>query len=99
MILQTLAPGGQAYFSSYSAAFWDTRLKWFEEQAAKGLLGEINWAKTGDGIIACKDGFRATTHSPEDFRQVGEASGLPYEITEVDGSSVFLIIKKPQHLV
>jgi 2-polyprenyl-6-hydroxyphenyl methylase/3-demethylubiquinone-9 3-methyltransferase len=93
-ILETLAQGGTAYFSSYSAKFWDFRLKWFEEQAAKDLLGEIDYTKTKNGVILCKDGFRATMHSPGDFQKIGEESGYPYQVQEVDESSVFLIIHR-----
>lgn len=93
-ILETLAPGGTAYFSSYSAKFWDFRLKWFEEQASKGLLGEIDYTKTKNGVIICQGGFKATTHSPEDFQKIGEESGYPYQVQEVDESSVFLIVHK-----
>lgn len=97
-ILGLLAPRGTAYFSSYSSKFWEWRLKWFEEQAGKGLLGEIDYDKTKDGVIICKDGFRAITHSPEDLRVIGEDSGYPYVIDETDESSVFLIIIKPGNL-
>lgn len=93
-ILETLAPGGTAYFSSYSAKFWDYRLKWFEEQADKGLLGKIDYAETRNGVIVCEGGFRAMTHSPEELRKIGEESGYPYRVQEVDESSVFLIIHK-----
>lgn len=93
-ILDTLAPGGTAYFSSYSAKFWDYRLKWFEEQADKGLLGKIDYAKTQNGVIVCEGGFRAMTHSPEELRKIGEESGYPYQVQEVDESSVFLVIHK-----
>ncbi|WMJ77472.1 MULTISPECIES: class I SAM-dependent methyltransferase [unclassified Sedimentibacter] len=93
-ILETLAPGGTAYFSSYSAKFWDFRLKWFEEQSSKGLLGEIDYAKTQNGVIVCKGGFEATTYSPEDLQKIGEESGCPYWVQEVDESSLFLIIHK-----
>ena len=93
-ILEVLAPGGTAYFSSYSSNFWDFRVKWFEEQASKGLLGELDYAKTQNGVIICKDGFKAMTHSPEDFQKIGEDSGYPYKIQEVDESSLFLIIQK-----
>lgn len=93
-VLDALVPGGTAYFSSYSARFWDCRLAWFEEQAEKGLLGEIDHEKTKDGVIVCKDGFRAVTHSPDDLRRIGEASGCAYEVREVDESSVFLILRK-----
>lgn len=89
-----LSPGGTAFFSSYSENFWDSRLKWFEEQAEKKLLGEIDYENTKDGVIVCKDGFRAVTHSPEDFKKIGESLRLPYEIHEVDESSLFLVIHK-----
>jgi len=92
-MIKLLAPGGMAYFSSYSAKFWEWRLKWFEEQADKGLLGKIDYDQTKDGVIVCKDGFRAITHSPEQLRKIGEKSGLPYRIEEVDESSVFLMIQ------
>lgn len=94
-ILSLLAPGGKAYFSSYSGKFWEWRVKWFEEQAAKGLLGEIDYDKTKDGVIVCKDGFQAVTHTPEAFEEIGKASGYPYLVEEVDESSIFLILSKP----
>ena len=50
--------------------------------------------KTKDGIIVCKDGFQAVTHSPEDMDRFGKASGFPYEVTEVDNSSIFLIVTR-----
>lgn len=93
-ILDTLADGGTAYFSSYNGAFWETRVAWFQEQAAKGLLGELDMEQTRDGVIVCKDGFRATTQTPEDFARLGDAMGYPYQIEEVDSSSLFLIIQK-----
>lgn len=93
-IINLLAPGGTVYFSSYSAKFWDWRLAWFEEQASKGLLGEIDYDRTKDGVIICKDGFKATTYSPESLKEIGDTIGLPYQIKEVDESSIFLIIKK-----
>jgi len=93
-ILDIAAPGGTVYFSTYSANFWDFRLKWFEEQAAKHLLGEIDYDQTGNGVIVCKDGFKAITHSAEDFERIGKESGYPYQIQEVDGSSLFLVIQK-----
>ena len=68
---------------------------WFQEQADKKLLGELDMDQTRDGVIICKDGFRATTQTPEDYEAIGQTSGCPYEVTEVDGSSLFLIIHKP----
>lgn len=93
-ILDNVAPGGTAYFSSYSTKFWDFRLKWFEEQASKELLGGIDYNKTKNGVIICKGGFEATTHSPEDFEKIGQELGYPYQVQEVDESSVFLIVHK-----
>ena len=95
-ILSVLAPGGTAFFSTYSASFWDHRIAWFQEQAEKGLLGPLDMEKTRDGVIICKDGFKATTQTPQDYRALGQASGYPYKVTEVDSSSLFLVIHKPK---
>ena len=95
-IINLLAPGGAVYFSSYSARFWDWRVKWFEEQADKGLLGEIDLEKTQNGIIVCKDGFVAITFSEDELKKLGEESGCHYRIEEVDESSLFLILEKPE---
>ncbi len=84
---------GRALFSSYSDNFWDDRLDWFQAQADEGLLGEIDYAKTGNGDIVCKDGFTATTVRPEDFRDLTEDIGLSATITEIDNSSLFCIIE------
>ncbi len=93
-IMALLNEGGRAYISTYSPNFWEHRLAWFQEQAEKGLLGEIDMEKTKDGIIICKDGFQAKTHSPEDLDAIGKVSGCAYEVIEVDESSVFLVITK-----
>jgi len=95
-MLALLSPGGRAWISSYSAKFWPHRLTWFQEQAGKGLLGEIDLEQTKDGVIVGKDGFRAITHSPEQLEEIGRASGYPYEVREVDESSMFLVITKEQ---
>ena len=92
--LKVLRPGGRAFFSTYSPKFWDTRLAWFQEQADKGLLGEIDHHKTGQGVIVCKDGFTATTLNKRKLDELGRASGAPHEIKEVDESSLFLILSK-----
>jgi len=93
-LMALLSQGGKAFISSYSAKFWEHRLLWFHEQSEKGLLGEIDAEQTRDGVIVCKDGFRAVTLSLRDMDEVGKASGYAYEITEVDESSIFLIITK-----
>lgn len=89
-------PGGIALFSSYTDAFWEERLAWFELQVAEGLLGEIDYRRTGDGVIACKDGFTATTFGTEDFRALAASLGLEARVEEVDGSSLFCEITKPR---
>lgn len=82
-------PGGRVLLSSYSERFWEDRLQWFELQAKEGLLGEIDYDATGDGVIVCKDGFRATTLSPDDFHSLVADFRLDCTIEEVDESSLF----------
>jgi 2-polyprenyl-6-hydroxyphenyl methylase/3-demethylubiquinone-9 3-methyltransferase len=99
LLLETLRvckPGGIALFSTYAEKFWPDRLEWFELQAGAGLLGEIDRERTGNGFIACKDGFTATTITPDQFRLL--AASLPASLTliEVDGSSLFCILRKPE---
>ncbi|EHO18785.1 hypothetical protein HMPREF9466_02063 [Fusobacterium necrophorum subsp. funduliforme 1_1_36S] len=57
-------------------------------------MGEIDIEKTKNGIIVCKDGFEAITASPEYFKELGESLAYPFEIKEIDESSLFLIITK-----
>jgi ubiquinone/menaquinone biosynthesis C-methylase UbiE len=80
---------GRILFSSYSEKFWKDRLEWFQLQAHSGLIGEIDWSATQEGVIVCKDGFRATTYGPTEF--LSFISELPVElkIEEVDHSSLF----------
>lgn len=93
--LRVTRPGGTVLFSSYAEAFWEERLAWFEAQAAAGLLGAIDYARTGDGVIACEDGFEATTFAPRDFEALAAALDLAAALKEVDGSSLFCEIVKP----
>ena len=88
--------GGTVLFSSYAADFWPHRLDWFRAQAEQGLVGEIDEAATGNGVIVCKDGFKATTVGPEDFRFLAADVGLSATITTVDDSSVFCDIAVPE---
>lgn len=87
-------PGGTVLFSSYSDKFWEDRLEWFEMQAGAGLLGEIDYEKTGGGVIVCKDGFTATTVGTDEFRELTAGLNAEVNITEVGGSSVFCEIKR-----
>lgn len=82
-------PGGKTLFSSYSEKFWEHRLEWFEIQAREGLLGEIDYKKTGNGVIACKDGFTATTVSADEFRALTAGLSAQVRNVEVDDSSLF----------
>lgn len=87
--IRVTKPGGKVLFSSYSEKIWNDRLEWFRKQADEGLLGEIDEDKTGNGTIVCKDGFRATTVTPEQFITLTEPFKVKTKITEVDGSSLF----------
>lgn len=90
--IRVARPGGIVFFSSYSEKFWDERLEWFRLQASAGLLGEIDMSKTGNGVITCKDGFKATTITPDDFRNLASEFDIKSEIVEVDDSSLFFEI-------
>ena len=81
--------GGRVLFSSYAAEFWDDRLAWFDLQAQEGLLGPIHHEATGDGVIVCKDGFRAKTIAPDEFRRLATPHGCSVSVHTVDESSVF----------
>jgi SAM-dependent methyltransferase len=87
--------GGLVLFSTYAAGFWNDRLEWFEVQAAHGLIGAIDHEATRDGTIICRDGFRATTMTPEGFRALAAGLKLPSKILEVQGSSLFCEILVP----
>lgn len=93
-VLKALKKGGKAYFSTYHPIFWEQRIEWFQEQASKGLIGELDTEKTKNGVIICKDGFRATTHSIADLEKIGRSTGCRWQIFEVDDSSIFLVIEK-----
>jgi len=80
---------GIILFSSYSPRVWEARLDWFREQSRFGLIGAIDEKKTLDGAIVCKDGFRATTVSSDQFVELFDEFGLNASITEVDESSIF----------
>jgi len=91
--IRVTRPGGLILLSSYAEAFWDARLEWFELQAKHGLVGEIDTERTGNGVIACRDGFRATTFTPSDFRTLCTLVGVDCRLAVVDQSSVFCEIR------
>jgi ubiquinone/menaquinone biosynthesis C-methylase UbiE len=85
--------GGRILFSSYSEKFWEDRLEWFQLQADAGLIGEIDWSATREGMIVCKDGFRATTCVPAEFLSFTSQFHAELKIEEVDDSSLFFEIR------
>jgi SAM-dependent methyltransferase len=87
--LRVTHPAGKVLFSSYSERFWEDRLDWFRIQAEKKLVGAIDDEATGNGVIVCKDGFKASTVSPDDFIMLTSDLDIDPIITEVDNSSVF----------
>jgi len=87
--IRVVKPSGSAIFSSYADQFWPFRLEWFKQQAEAGLIGEIDYEKTGNGVIVCKDGFTATTVRPQEFKEYAEGIKAEIRIEAVDQSSIF----------
>jgi ubiquinone/menaquinone biosynthesis C-methylase UbiE len=83
-------PGGTVLFSTYSPKFWDHRLEWFRLQSEAGLLGEIDPDRTGDGVIACKDGFTGTAVKAEALIALAKGLNADARLREVDESSLWL---------
>ncbi len=92
--MRVVAPGGMALFSSYAESFWEDRLRWFELQSRHGLLGEIDYDATGDGVIVCIDGFRATTVGPGRFHELTSGLEADVRLEEVDASSLFCLLAR-----
>lgn len=90
--IRVVKHNGQVFFSSYTDKIWPERLHWFELQAEAGLIGEIDSRQTRDGIIVCKDGFRATTFSHEELRNLSVGLPAAVKVEEVDGSSLFCVL-------
>ncbi len=86
---------GKVLFSTYSNKFWEDRIEWFQMQSDMGLLGEIDYEKTHDGTIVCRDGFTATTVSPSQFLSLSAELDVETVIVEVDRSSLFCEISLP----
>ena len=93
--LRVVRPGGHILLSSYAPEFWDHRLDWFRRQAQEGLLGPIDEDATGNGVVVCRDGFRATTFSPRAFEKLAQSLDLEARVTQVDESSIFCEIQVP----
>jgi len=89
--------GGTVLFSSYSERFWRNRLEWFELQSKAGLVGEIDYEKTREGVIVCRDDLTATTVSSDGFLALTSQLDGDVRIMEVDESSLFCeIVPHPQ---
>lgn len=86
--LRVTKPGGKAFFSSYAEAFWHHRLEWFEIQASNGLLGEIDYEKSRNNVIVCKDGFSSGAMDKKDFLKIGQELSVHTGIAIVDDSSL-----------
>lgn len=91
--LRVVRPGGRVLASTYADAFWEDRLDWFRRQASEGLVGEIDEKRTRRGEIVCRDGFRARTFGPDDLLRLARGLGASVEIREVDGSSLFCVLR------
>jgi 2-polyprenyl-6-hydroxyphenyl methylase/3-demethylubiquinone-9 3-methyltransferase len=87
--LRVTRPGGRVLFSTYSRRFWAHRLRWFEAQAAAGLVGAIDHDRTGNDTIVCKDGFSVGIVSADAWRSLAACLGVNATITEIDESSVW----------
>ncbi len=92
--LRVTVPGGRVMFSTYSDKIWVERLEWFEHQAERGLVGEIDYDQTTIGTIVCKDGLRLGRLTESEFRQICKQLSLDPVITEIDGSSLFCEVVK-----
>jgi SAM-dependent methyltransferase len=85
--------GGFVLYSSYSEKIWPQRLMWFEAQAEAGLIGPIDYEKTHDGTITCRDGFTATTVGKAEFEELMRGLPVTIHIEEVDDSSIFCLME------
>ncbi len=93
--LRVTRPGGLVLLSSYSDRFWSDRLAWFDVQAAEGLIGRVDRVASTHGVIVCEDGFRAGRMTPDMFRTLCAKVEVKAHVCEVDASSVFCEIIKP----
>ena len=91
--IRVTKPSGTILFSSYSDKFWNQRWQWFQLQSDAGLIGEIDYEKTREGIIVCKDGFTATTVNKEQFIALTQRFNIKTKTIEVDESSLFCEIQ------
>jgi len=81
--------GGSVLFSTYSKKFWKDRLEWFQRQSEQNLIGEIDYELTRNGVIICKDGFKAVTYSEAELKALAANFQVQTTLHEVDNSSLF----------
>lgn len=91
--MRVTKPRGRVILTSYAAQFWPHRPEWFRTQADHGLLGEIDDVATGDGVIVCTDGFKATTFSLDDFKKLASSCEAEADFYTIDDSSVVLEVR------
>ncbi len=91
-------PGGRVILTSYAPQFWSHRIEWFHTQADYGLLGQIDDKATGDGVIVCTDGFKATTFSINDFYKLASLCNVEADVYTIDNSSVVLEVWVPDFI-
>ena len=81
-------PDGRMLCCTYADSFWSSRLQWFRKQTDAGLLGAIDEVKTGEGVIVCTDGFRSSSMTNEQFREIASALNLASNIVELTSGSL-----------
>jgi SAM-dependent methyltransferase len=93
--LRVTRGGGRAIFTSYTSEFWPHRLEWFEAMHKHGLIGEIDYQESKDGVIYCKDGHQSGIMTESEFRASCEIDGSGLTVTEFDRSCLaFELTKK-----
>ncbi len=92
--LRVTKPKGKIFFSTYSEKFWTHRLKWFELQAEHGLLGKIDYKKSINNTVVCKDGFSSGAMKQQEFLKISKKLNVKSEISVVDSSCIICTYTK-----
>ena len=79
---------------TYADAFWPSRLAWFRRQADAGLLGEIDEESSGNGVIACKDGFESTAMNRQQFEEIAVKTNTSVTLQELPSGSLIAEFRK-----
>jgi 2-polyprenyl-6-hydroxyphenyl methylase/3-demethylubiquinone-9 3-methyltransferase len=59
------------------------------------LLGPVDRNASRDGVIVCHDGFRSGRTHTEEFHEFAKTLGVEAGISEVDDSSLWCELRKP----